>query len=186
VKGVQLCALTMAHEASEASIRRFEPLGIWVSDTIHLRSTGTSTSLSKAELPDYLKPLLVVGYFVPCRLGELRDLEWHQVEFVPTPGKITLEPGTTKSKLARAMGMIGEMPETLLMQKSIRDVTFFLIVPTFSSMKKGSALGIFARHGPRLATAQGSHLGKRARSCSFTTSGAAQRGTCGGLGLTVL
>ena len=78
----------------------------------------------KAELPDYLRPLLVVGYFVPCRLGELLDLEWRQVEFLPTPGKILLEPGTTKNKLARAMGMIGEMRETLLMQKSIRDARF--------------------------------------------------------------
>ena len=78
----------------------------------------------KVELPDYLRPLLVVGYFVPCRLGELLDLEWRQVEFMPAPGKIILEPGTTKNKLARAMGMIGEMRETLLMQKSIRDARF--------------------------------------------------------------
>ncbi len=78
----------------------------------------------KSELPGYLRPLLVVGYFVPCRLGELRDLEWRQVEFSPAPGKIILEPGTTKNKLARSMGMIGEMREVLLMQKSIRDATF--------------------------------------------------------------
>ena len=78
----------------------------------------------KAELPDYLKPLLVVGYFVPCRLGELRDLVWRQVEFAPTPGKIVLDPGSTKNKLARAMGLIGEMRQTLLMQKSIRDAKF--------------------------------------------------------------
>lgn len=35
-----------------------------------------------------------------------------------------LEPGTTKNKLARAMGMIGEMRGTPLMQKSIRDIKF--------------------------------------------------------------
>jgi hypothetical protein len=54
----------------------------------------------------------------------LRDLEWPQVEFSPAPGKIFLEPGTTKNKLARSMGMIGEMREALLMQKSVRDAKF--------------------------------------------------------------
>jgi integrase len=56
--------------------------------------------------------------------GELRDLEWRQVEFIPAPGKIVLDPGTTKNRLPRGMGMIGEMRETLLMQKSIRDAKF--------------------------------------------------------------
>jgi len=35
-----------------------------------------------------------------------------------------LDPGATKNKLARAMVLIGEMRETLLMQKSIRDAKF--------------------------------------------------------------
>jgi hypothetical protein len=51
-------------------------------------------------------------------------LEWHQVEFWPAPGKIVLAPGTTKNKLGRSMGMIGEMREALLMQKAIRDEQF--------------------------------------------------------------
>ncbi len=84
----------------------------------------TTYQALKAELPPYLRPLLVVGYFVPCRLGELRDLEWHQVEFSPAPGKIVLAAGTTKNKLGRSMGMIGEMRECLLMQKAIRDEKF--------------------------------------------------------------
>ena len=35
----------------------------------------------KAELPDYLKPLLVVAYHVGNRLGELLKLHWSEVDF---------------------------------------------------------------------------------------------------------
>jgi integrase len=35
----------------------------------------------RAKLPEYLVPLLVVGYHVGCRLGELLKLQWEQVDF---------------------------------------------------------------------------------------------------------
>jgi integrase len=50
----------------------------------------------KAELPDYLKPLLVVGYHVGSRLGELLKLRWSQVDFAHS--QIRLNPGSTKQK----------------------------------------------------------------------------------------
>jgi integrase len=71
------------------------------------------------ELPDYLKPLLVVGYHVGNRLGELLRLRWVQVDF--TNGQIRLSPGTTKNKKGRTLPIYGHMREYLLMQKAVRD-----------------------------------------------------------------
>jgi hypothetical protein len=86
--------------------------------------TGFLEESTYQALEADLRPQLVVGYFVPCRLGELRDLEWHQVELWPAPGEIVFAPGTTKNKLGRSMGMIGEMREALHMQKTIGDEKF--------------------------------------------------------------
>jgi len=73
----------------------------------------------KAELPDYLKPLLVVGYHVGSRLGELLKLRWSQVDFVHS--QIRLNPGTTKNKKGRTLPIYGGMRECLLGQKSISE-----------------------------------------------------------------
>src|SRR5258705_54707 len=56
------------------------------------------------------------------RLGELRWLEWPQVDF--ENNQIRLNPGTTKNKKGRTLPIYGEMREWLLMQKSIRDAKF--------------------------------------------------------------
>lgn len=113
----------------------------------------------KAELPPYLRPLLVVGYFVPCRLGELRDLEWHQVEFTPAPGKIVLAPGTTKNRLGRSMGIIGEMREALLMQKSIRDEKFPECPYVFFN-QEGQRIGDFRKAWASACKRSGAAIGK--------------------------
>jgi integrase len=120
----------------------------------------------KVELPGHLRPLLVVGYFVPCRLGELLDLEWRQVEFIPTPGKIILEPGTTKNKLARAMGMIGEMRETLLMQKSIRDARFPDCRYVFFN-EEGERIGSFRKAWASACKRSGVAIGKEDQKLLF-------------------
>jgi len=73
----------------------------------------------RVELPDYLKPLLVVGYHVGNRLGELLKLTWAQVDF--SNCQIRLNPGTTKNKKGRTLPIYGHMRECMLMQKSIRD-----------------------------------------------------------------
>jgi integrase len=120
----------------------------------------------KAELPNYLRPLLVVGYFVPCRLGELRDLEWRHVEFAPAPGKIVLDPGTTKNKLARAMGLIGEMRETLLMQKSIRDAKFPDCPYVFFN-DEGGRIGNFRKAWASACKRSGVAIGKEDQTLLF-------------------
>jgi integrase len=47
-------------------------------------------------LPGYLKPLLLVGYHVPCRLGELVNLLVKQLDFKEK--EIVLNPGETKNR----------------------------------------------------------------------------------------
>jgi len=75
-----------------------------------------------SELPGYLKPLLLVGYHVPCRLGELTNLLMKQLDFKAK--EIVLNPGETKNQDGRRMPIFGPMLECLLMQKSIRDENF--------------------------------------------------------------
>jgi integrase len=74
------------------------------------------------ELPEYLRPLLVVGYHLGNRLGELIRLTWPQVDF--KNNQIRLDPGTTKNKKGRTLPIYGQMPEWLLMQKAIRDLHY--------------------------------------------------------------
>jgi integrase len=61
----------------------------------------------------------VVGYHVGCRLGELRKLQWSQVDFAT--GEIKLAKRQTKGKAARTLPLYGEMREWLLMLKADRD-----------------------------------------------------------------
>jgi integrase len=50
-------------------------------------------------LPDHLKPLLAIGYYLGMRSGEIRGLRWDQVDL--DAGLIRLEAAQTKAKFAR-------------------------------------------------------------------------------------
>jgi integrase len=65
----------------------------------------------RQALPAYLIPLLVVGYHLGSRLGELLNLRWDQVDFEAS--QIWLERGQTKAKVARVLPIYGEMREVL-------------------------------------------------------------------------
>jgi len=69
-------------------------------------------------LPDHLKCLLVVGYHVGTRLGELRKLEWSMVDLkgkeIRIPAKIA------KNKSGRTLPIYGDMLPWLEMQQDQR------------------------------------------------------------------
>ena len=73
----------------------------------------------RSELPRGLDVLLVVGYHLGCRLGELRKLKWSQVDF--SGGEIRLPGHTTKSKQPRTLPIYGDMGPVLEAAKTERD-----------------------------------------------------------------
>jgi integrase len=71
------------------------------------------------ELPEEVRPLFVVGYYTGARVGELRSLNWAQVDLAARC--ITLEPGTTKNREGRTLPIYGEMREWLSLLREARD-----------------------------------------------------------------
>jgi integrase len=71
-----------------------------------------------AALPEHLKCLLVVGYHCGNRLGELRKLQWSQVDLAAE--EIRIEKRQAKGKRPRTLPIYGEMAEWLEWQQERR------------------------------------------------------------------
>jgi integrase len=75
-----------------------------------------------AEMPDSLKPFFMLAYHSGCRSGELKGVEWSQVNF--RLRVVQLEPGKTKNDDGRNLPFYGDMEEVLRRQKALRDELF--------------------------------------------------------------
>ena len=76
----------------------------------------------RAELPEDIRLLFVVGYYTGARLGELKRLRWPQVDL--SAKRIALYPGTTKNGEGKSLPIYGEMSKWLTIEKEIRDAQF--------------------------------------------------------------
>lgn len=70
----------------------------------------------RGALPDYIKPLLTMGYYTGMRLGEICSLKWEQVDLMNN--EITLDPRTTKNDDPRTIPFsdLNELREVIKMQ----------------------------------------------------------------------
>jgi integrase len=67
------------------------------------------------ELPEYIRPILTMGYYTGMRLGEILGLGWRNVSFLDA--EIRLNPGSTKNDDPRTIPLAGELLEMLKIER---------------------------------------------------------------------
>lgn len=69
----------------------------------------------RQQLPEYLRPVLAMGYYSGMRLGEILGLQWSNVDLVNA--EVRLDPGTTKNDEPRTIPLMGELLEMLRIER---------------------------------------------------------------------
>jgi integrase len=72
------------------------------------------------ELPDYLKPILIMAYWTGCRKSEILGLKWSQVDFLNH--QITLEARNAKNNEPRTIPMSGELYQVILSLRTVAPI----------------------------------------------------------------
>jgi integrase len=73
-------------------------------------------------LPDYVRPIFIMGYYTGMKLNEIVSLEWSQVNL--SEGKVSLSPGTTKNDEARVIYLSGELLDAITQQRAIKEMYY--------------------------------------------------------------
>lgn len=71
-----------------------------------------------AALPDYLRPVLALGFWTGMRRAEILNLKWEQLDFLA--GTITLRAGETKNDEGRTIPVTASLRSVLLEQRNKR------------------------------------------------------------------
>jgi integrase len=72
----------------------------------------------RSELPDHLKPVLIMAYWTGCRKSEILGLRWAQVDLLNR--QIALEARSTKNEEPRTIPISGELYQTLVALRALR------------------------------------------------------------------
>jgi|SRR5579872_1656819 len=89
----------------------------------------------RQELPEYLRPILAMGYYTGMRKAEILKLRWSNVDLLGA--EIRLDAGTTKNNEPRSISITGELLEMLKIERQRNPRAEYVFV------RDGESIGSF-------------------------------------------